>query len=573
LEQKQIGRFLLLRPIARGGMAEIYLARQRGVEGFEKLVVIKMLLPQYTRDARFMSLFLNEAKLAARLSHPNIVQIYDLGLVGGTYYIAMEFIHGENLADILRAVRRQGKSLPQPLAVKVVSQVCEGLHYAHTKADVAGNPLKIIHCDISPHNIVVSFEGAVKIIDFGVARASALARREEEKKYLMGKISYLSPEQCLGQALDARTDIFSLGLVLWELLTGRRLIPRSNLQQAFHLVTQGRYPSPREFQPALPEKLEKVVMRALSREPSARFQTAYQMHQALEEVVREQGWGLSSFDLSALMRELFRDKLQAAVVAQKSSGGSPQETVLFYDLGGAVGATEREEDTGSESSPQPALPAEQNPPRPRRQPLISRWRLLLPALLLTALAGALYFSWPWLGKIFSSLHQKLAPELQPAEPGILILRSTPGGARVWLDGEERCLTPCVVENVEVGPWHELEVSLAEYEPFNLKFVLSQPGQQRQLEVPLQKLGKVKWARAQISSLPPGARVELNGAEIPGRTPLTLNRLVPQQTYRLRVFLDGYQDWVTKLKLEPGQNTTVSAALEKYQLQPASGYEK
>ncbi|MFN7147789.1 MAG: serine/threonine-protein kinase, partial [Myxococcota bacterium] len=219
----QFGRYQLLERIAAGGMAEVFLARSFGVEGFEKRLVIKRILPELAQNPRFVQMFVHEAKLSVSLAHPNIVQVFDLGKVGDDPYMAMEYIQGRDLTQVLRVLRRNGERLPIPIAVTIAAAVARGLAYAHARAAPDGRPLHIVHRDVSPHNIMVSYEGDVKLVDFGIARLVGEREGADAKRPGGGKFAYMSPEQAAGKPLDHRSDIFSLGVVLFEMLAGRRL--------------------------------------------------------------------------------------------------------------------------------------------------------------------------------------------------------------------------------------------------------------------------------------------------------------------------------------------------------------
>ncbi|RLB59638.1 MAG: hypothetical protein DRI34_01305 [Deltaproteobacteria bacterium] len=560
---ERIGRFLLLKKIATGGMAEVFVARQRGIEGFEKLVVIKKLLPALSRSGKFMGLFLNEAKLAARLAHPNIVQIYDLGIAEGAYFIAMEFIQGENLFAIYKACRKRGQPLPLPLLARIASEACEGLHYAHSKTDVRGQPLGIVHSDISPQNILVSLDGTTKIIDFGVAKAANLARELRADKVVMGKLCYLAPEQCLGRPADARTDLYSLGVVLWELAAGRRLFRDVGTVETMKAIVRSKLPRPGKFNQEVPGSFDKLVMRALDKNPGKRFQNAREMHDALKSVTKEQGWEASAFDLASFLQELFREKLQAARDRQLLEAGDVEmEPALFYDLRAVAGSDgQQDAEGGTPATPANSL-ATQEPTgdsRPqvsfwKRLPHLHWWHWLLLFFVLATLVGGGYL-------LLGGKPEKSSPAVAPVAPaGTVNIVSQPAAARVWLDGQLRCLSPCQVPEVAVGPWHELEISRPGYKPFNFRFKLHRAGQQRDFQVRLDRLDKVNWATVKISTRPAGARLELDGQEIDFRTPTTMRRIVPNQTYSLRAFLKGHRDWKTTFKLAPGQVATISGEL-------------
>jgi len=215
MSTQAFGKYQLIKRLATGGMAEVWLAKQTGIEGFNRHVVIKQILPHLAEDPEFVQMFLNEAKIASRFNHPNIAQIYDLGAENGSYFIAMEFIHGEDLGKVMRRAWTSGQWVARHIALRIVADTCQGLYYAHTRIDEQGRPLKVVHRDISPQNILISFDGAVKLVDFGIAKAADQVSLTKSGA-IKGKFAYMAPEQAGGKAIDGRTDIFALGLVLYE---------------------------------------------------------------------------------------------------------------------------------------------------------------------------------------------------------------------------------------------------------------------------------------------------------------------------------------------------------------------
>ncbi len=303
------GRYQLLKRIATGGMAQIYLARQTGLEGFEKLLVVKRILPHLAENQDFVRMFLDEARIAARLNHPNVVQIFDLGSQDGSYFIAMEYIHGEDVRRVWKRGANRGRTLPLPLVCRVMMDACAGLDYAHKKADAAGKPLGIVHRDISPQNILVTFEGGVKVVDFGIAKAADQAT-VTRSGVLKGKYSYMSPEQARGEKLDRRSDIFALGIVLHELLTGHRLFKRTNDIQTLNAVTECKVPPPSALNPEVPSDLDRLVLKALARTPDQRFEDAAELQLALEEWLISHQLASSSALLATYMQELYADRIE-----------------------------------------------------------------------------------------------------------------------------------------------------------------------------------------------------------------------------------------------------------------------
>ncbi|HLL53987.1 MAG TPA: serine/threonine-protein kinase, partial [Myxococcaceae bacterium] len=308
MSEQSFGKYTLLKKIATGGMAEVWLARQSGIEGFQRNLVVKRILPHLADDPEFVQMFLNEARIAARFNHPNIAQIYDLGETNGTYYIAMEFIHGEDLGRLMRKAWSTGQWIARPLAIRIVAGACEGLYYAHTRTDEQGRPLKVVHRDISPQNILISFDGSVKLVDFGIAKAADQASMTKSGA-IKGKFAYMAPEQAAGKVLDHRTDIFAIGLVLYELLTGVRPLKRDSEIATLQAALECAIDVPSTVAD-VPSELDPVVMRALTKASDDRYRDARQFQLALEEFLVSQRWVASSVQLSELMSTLFADRLE-----------------------------------------------------------------------------------------------------------------------------------------------------------------------------------------------------------------------------------------------------------------------
>jgi serine/threonine-protein kinase len=327
------GKYQLQRKLAEGGMAEVFLGRQAGMEGFEKLIVLKRIRPELSSDPSFVNMFLNEARVAARLNHPNIVQIFELGKVDKQYFIAMEFIHGEDLRSLTRAADL-AKHHPSPgLVCRIIADTLAGLHYAHTRSGADGKPLGLVHRDVSPQNVLVTYEGAVKVVDFGIAKATRGGAVEQTRAGLFkGKFAYMSPEQSRGQPLDARSDIFAVGILLWELLTWTRLFKRANDMATLIAVAEEEIPSPLSFDSGLPPELERIVMKALDRRTHMRYLNANDMRAELEALIRKQGWEADSLALQNYMRGVFADKLRRQEEDIRESGfGSLEDFLLTVD--------------------------------------------------------------------------------------------------------------------------------------------------------------------------------------------------------------------------------------------------
>ena len=230
---RELKKYELLCRLAQGGMAELWLARSKGLGGFEKTLVIKRILPNYAKHAEFVKMFLDEARIAATLQHSNVVQVFDVDTVDQHVFMAMEFLHGQDLRTILERVERKKVTMPLEHALGVTLSLCAGLHYAHEKVGPEGKALDIVHRDVSPANVIVTYDGNVKIIDFGIARAQNKLADATQYGIIKGKLGYMSPEQCMCEPLDRRSDVFCIGIILWELTAGRPLYPNHDQYKAF----------------------------------------------------------------------------------------------------------------------------------------------------------------------------------------------------------------------------------------------------------------------------------------------------------------------------------------------------
>jgi serine/threonine protein kinase len=317
------GSYVLERKLAQGGMAEVFLARQQGLAGFEKQLVVKRILPAYSRDSTFIDMFLNEARLAARLNHSNVVQVFEAGVIDEHYYIAMEYVEGANLRLFYDDAEEHDQPLAPGLACRIVADLCAGLHYAHTRADEEGRPLGIVHRDVSPQNVLVTPSGNVKIVDFGIAKATQTGDQLTQVGQVKGKLSYMSPEQIMGKPLDARADVFACGILLWELTTGERLFSRANDMAVIMAVREETILPPSSLRIELPPALDQVVAKALARDLHERYRSAAAMQTDLEQLIRSQGW---AGDRRALERHM-RQRLGATPPHGAESLPPPRATV------------------------------------------------------------------------------------------------------------------------------------------------------------------------------------------------------------------------------------------------------
>ncbi|HEY8431048.1 MAG TPA: serine/threonine-protein kinase [Sandaracinaceae bacterium] len=360
------GKYVLLERINVGGMAEVFKAKAFGVEGFERLVAVKRILPSIAEDQEFITMFIDEAKIAVQLTHANIAQIFDLGKVGDSYFIAMEFVHGKDLRAIFDRARKRGETVPVPMACYTMMKVCEGLDYAHNKKDAAGRELNLVHRDVSPQNILISYDGEVKIIDFGIAKAAGKAGKTQAG-ILKGKFGYMSPEQVRGLPLDRRSDIFAVGIVLYELLTGERLFVGESDFSTLEKVRNVEIMPPSTYNRRIPEELEQIVLKALAKDVDDRYQTAMDLHDDLQSFMYTSGNFFSRKDLSAYMRKAFaeeiakesaREEEYRRMEAEAAKSGSGLDAFANLEPAPAKAAN-------ISSAPRPPLP-----PRPQKKTMM-----------------------------------------------------------------------------------------------------------------------------------------------------------------------------------------------------------
>jgi len=303
------GEYKILKKIAVGGMAEVFLAKRVGAKGFEKLLAIKRILPQFSENEEFISMFIDEAKLAAQLNHRNIIQIYDFGSHQDSHYIAMECIFGKDLRSILKKSKERQEHLSETQCAYIATESAKGLEYAHTLKDHFGRPLQIIHRDISPQNILISYEGEVMLADFGIAKAASKST-ETRAGVLKGKILYMSPEQAWGKPIDKRSDLYSLGVILYEMVADRKVFDADSEFSMLEKVRNAEVEFPTEVFEKVPKRLFHIIKKALEKRPEDRYQSAHEMRVDLEDYLRATQETLSEKMLSNYLRRLFREEME-----------------------------------------------------------------------------------------------------------------------------------------------------------------------------------------------------------------------------------------------------------------------
>jgi serine/threonine protein kinase len=355
-----LGKYRLIAELGHGGMAEVFLAVVTGPAGFNKLVVIKQIRPQLAEDPEFLGMFLDEARLAARLSHPHVVQTNEVGQEGERYFIAMEYLEGQPLNRIVHRLHKTG-GLSPALHLKILSDALTGLHHAHELADYDGTPLEVVHRDVTPHNVFVSYDGQVKVVDFGIAKALN-SSTETRSGVLKGKVSYMAPEQARGERVDRRADIFSVGVMMWEAATGKRLwkgIPDITILQR---LLSGDVPTPHSIKPDVPEKLEAIILKAMAHQRDERYATAADLSAAIDAYLEEGGERPHMRDLAKAVTGAFeadRTRIKAIIdeqlrVRPQSSAGGDLPALAIIDPQSQVGSG-RQSLPDAGSGPGPAI--------------------------------------------------------------------------------------------------------------------------------------------------------------------------------------------------------------------------
>jgi len=405
----RLGRYVILKHLASGGMADVLLARTGGMEGFERHVVIKRIRHELAHDRRFVRMFLDEARVAATLHHQNIAQVHDVGEADGAYFMAMEYVHGEDVRRLLEQASRQRSHVPLGYVVAIVSAAAAGLHHAHERLGSDRRPLHIVHRDVSPSNIVIGYDGAIKLVDFGIATASM--QRESRAASLTGKLAYMSPEQCSGGAVDRRTDVYGLGVVLYELVTTTPMIQGDGDRQVIEKVVHGRITPPHTRRPELPRELSDIILRALATDPAQRYATADELRIALDQFAWNAGLTAPGSSLAAYLRQQFGERpepwldlgddvaddfeeISVSHVAPLPARSEWDEPPMVTDPQHHAGAmSHRREPIGTiphRSEPAARNAGQREPERPTR----ARWRALamLGPAVLAVVAATIWFA-------------------------------------------------------------------------------------------------------------------------------------------------------------------------------------
>jgi serine/threonine protein kinase len=521
------GKFFLLQRLAVGGMAEIFRARVVGAGGFEKELVVKRILPNRAQDAGFIRMLVNEAKLTVQLTHNNIAQIYECGIIDGTYFISMELVNGVSMKDVMVGISRAGQALSPEESIFLVLQLLQGLDYAHKKTDSTGAPLHVVHCDVSPDNALVSWEGEVKLLDFGIARA-ATGLSNYKEGMLMGKLGYVAPEQAtLEQSWDHRVDIFASGILLYELLTKQKPFPRATDVESLISSRKAKVVPATTIDPRLPREIDAILAKALAYDPENRYPDAKSFADALVDVLFPTPQSAIQELLGRQMQTVFTERIQKQRAAR---GHDPLVMKVLANIAAQQAATQYEQLTGPALTPapppNPAGPIFDKPRKshaPRQRAIIRQG----PSLSAAALVGLLFAVGGAAGLHFGEIRLR---------PGILLVTSEPPGAVVTLDGTPTGqVTPAAIEGVQLYRPHEVQVA-----DKGLK-TASEPLQPRWGQMVRRVHFKIQSTIGAlvVESEPPGATLVFDDKPA-GATPVTIKGVSLDQPHRFDLTLPGYE---------------------------------
>jgi len=552
-EPKQFGKYFLLDKLAVGGMAEIYKAKTFGVDGFEKLLVIKRILPHCAADSEFITMLIDEAKLSVLLSHANIVQVYDLGKVGDDYFIAMEFISGVNLRDILYISREQKELIPHDIAVYIASEICKGLDYAHRKTDDQHHPLGIVHRDVSPQNVLISYEGEVKIVDFGIAKA-AMNISHTMAGILKGKIAYMSPEQALGRPIDRRTDIFSVGILLYEMITGEKLFTGESQFEVLKKIRTTKI-QVKNLPETIPIKLRELLAKILAYNPEERYHHAGDLQVELTKFLYAQYLDFSPRKLSKFITEKFQARIQEEAHRAAKTTSQEQQT---SSMSVKEGKKQVELVHGNTPLPEIGSITARGSKTQTEKKRSGFLKLIVAGMIPLLLAMGSYIAFNQFPTLRFWEEEKPAVQIETPPSATVSSRimTIPAGARIYLDNKDTGLrTPATISNLVLNREYQVRLELEGYGIIErtLKPLNKTP---LELSAELQKpLGILN-----IISEPLGASIMMNGKLTGNVTPATLENLPLETDVRITLSKPEYQDFEQVVRLSNAKPQKVSTRL-------------
>jgi len=527
------GKYVILDRIAVGGMAEVFRAQTFGVHGFQRLLVIKRILPHLSKDDEFVDMFIDEAKIAVGLTHANICQVTDLGKIDDNYFIAMEYVNGKDLRAILKKCYANKSPLGIEQSIFIASEFCKGLEYAHRREDpLTGQQMSVIHRDISPQNIMISYHGEVKIVDFGIAKTEYKIHRTQAG-VLKGKFAYMSPEQSMGQELNQQTDIFSAGIILYEMLANKRLFLGGTDFETLENIKRCEVPSLREINPRVSKELEEVVLKSLAKDQKERYQTAGQMQNALSKILYTEFPHFNQDHLSKKLFLLFEDDIKKESENLKKAidtiGAEQVADAQSASLKADHENSQKHTKTEREKKPFFLIPW-----------LIALWALInrfkYPLLFLLIMAIPVLF-----GKLFTGDDDKPTQEQPKQEESLqktFVFDTTPPKCKISINGEVKGETPLNIPLI-VGREYQLGLEKEGFETINQKIIASPDNTNFIFEmVKIQPtVGAVK-----VDTNPSGARILVNGQDTHQTSPAIIDELPFDKEVEITIQKEGYKSF-------------------------------
>lgn len=602
------GQYYLMEKIAQGGMAEIFKGLSYDVHGLKKTVCIKKILPHISASQEFIDSLIDEAKIAVKLVHGNIAQTFDLGKVGDDYFMVMEFVDGKSLSQIHKRCQTEGRLIPIEHLIYFMAETLGGLDYIHRRTDDDGVPINIVHRDISPQNIMVSYSGTVKIIDFGIAKTTVKIGATDSG-ILKGKFAYMSPEQAYGDAIDNRSDIFSLGIIFHEMLTGARLFKAEDSRQTIRNVRKAKITVPSQLRSDIEEELDIIVLKALAKDRRRRFSSAAEMRDELLKFLYSRFQNFKPSDAADFVRDLFKDEMSAPSIVEVDaktphmiidrSNSALADDSQFEETGIARAPLDMQEymldedkeisssdksDHGDEqvladSEEIDELPPKENQPiqkdtpqtieaedsafhiQPRigkrYGPAIISALILLIVLLLPDTKRNTKISET--GNIAPP--EKVMEQVEAQKPAELVLNITPADADITLDNKGGYTgSPIFLKGIEPGIEHILVIRKVGFAPHERQFTLK-PGQVQNMRINLSP-NLPRDVHLEVTSTPAGATIFIDDIETKYRTPAKIGNLVAGKEYSVGIYLQKYKYWTKKVALKAGENRSIDIQLGK-----------
>lgn len=535
---QKLGQYTLLEKIAQGGMAQLFKAKTVDPNGFERLVVIKRILPHISADPEYVEMLVDEAKIAVNFNHGNIAQIYDLGRFNNDYFIVMEYVDGKTMSQIGKRLKEFHRPIPIDILLYCAIEICHGLSYIHNKKDGDGRSMGVVHRDISPQNIILSYSGNIKIIDFGVAKARVKTGKTESG-VLKGKFAYMSPEQARSDTIDSRSDVFSMGILLWEFATGERLFKRKTNHETIQAIQKAKYDAPSTIRKNLPRAYDKVVKRALQKHPKHRYQDAADMAVDLEKLLYEINPDFKPVFAAEFIYKLFGPESDEKDLPNPIFVQEKTPITVLQDASVRKNKQNLDDPTIKDHLGDHATPVVKIVPFKKfsSQALwVAGFCAFLMACLLTYV-------------LVSKKINRATFELKGFETGM----------HVFLDGTE-LINPNQKNEVASDKQHSLRVHQDGAKDFTLKFLLK-PYEHRVIPIELKREVPL-FGNLIISTKPTGATVYLDNIEWKSKSPVIIRNLDAKKTYKVGLFMQKYRFYTESVTIIGGQDTAIEHDFEE-----------